>query len=190
MTVQPLRQRLWKQLWQVGCLCLLLLLTACSAPTTTLTPAPLNSPFTDDQPALSGSGRYLAFVSNRAGRHQLLLYDLQAQALVDLPRLNRRHAIAESPSISNNARYIVYVTSDRGRPEIELYDRVTQVPQVLTTGFRGWVRNPTISPDGRYVAFESDQRGQWDIQILDRGARVELDVLDDQPSTDITPENN
>ncbi|MBE9102343.1 TolB family protein [Vacuolonema iberomarrocanum] len=168
----------------VGIISLMVSLTACDPSSSSLTASPLNSAYTDEQPAISGSGRYVSFVSNREGRRQLLLYDLQEQALVNLPRLNRRSTIAESPSISNNARYIVYVTSDRGRPEIELYDRITQVPRVLTTGFRGWVRNPTISPDGRYVAFESDQRGQWDIQIFDRGANVELDLLENQPLVD------
>ena len=141
-------------------------------------PVGLNSAYTDEQPVLSGSGRFLAFISGRDGRRRLLLYDLQEQQLVDLPWLNRRDAIAEHPSISNNARYIIYVASDSGRPEVELYDRVTQLVQVLTGGYRGWFRNPSISPDGRYIAFESGREGQWDIQMIDRGGNVELDVLD------------
>lgn len=144
-------------------------------------PAGLNSIYTDEQPALSGSGRFLAFISGRDGRRRLLLYDLQERQLVDLPWLNRRDAIAEHPSISNNARYIVYVASDSGRPEVELYDRVTQLVQVLTGGYRGWFRNPSISPDGRYIVFESGREGQWDIQMIDRGGNVELDVLDQRP---------
>jgi len=161
-------------------LLLLFLLTACSAPPEPSGPAALNSLYTDEQPALSGSGRYLALVSNRDGHRRLLLYDLAEQTFVDLPRLNRQDAIAESPSLSNNARYIVYVASGSGRPEVELYDRITQRAQVLTAGYRGWVRNPSISPDGRYIAFESAMRGQWDIQILDRGSNIELDLLDNR----------
>lgn len=160
----------------IALLLLLLALGACSAPPASTGPLPLNSLYTDEQPALSGSGRYLALVSNRDERRRLLLYDLEEQTFVSLPRLNRADAIAESPSLSNNARYIVYVASDSGRPEIELYDRVTHTAQVMTAGFRGWVRHPTISPDGRYIAFESSIRGQWDIQILDRGSHIELDL--------------
>ncbi len=141
-------------------------------------PVGLNSAYTDEQPVLSSSGRFLAFISGRDGRRRLLLYDLQEQQLVDLPWLNRRDAIAEHPSISNNARYIIYVASDSGRPEVELYDRVTQLVQVLTGGYRGWFRNPSISPDGRYIAFESGREGQWDIQMIDRGSNIELDILD------------
>lgn len=148
------------------------------APSASMNPVGLNSTYTDEQPVLSGSGRFLAFISGRDGRRRLLLYDLQEQQLVDLPWLNRRDAIAEHPSISNNARYIVYVASDSGRPEVELYDRVTQLVQVLSGAYRGWFRNPSISSDGRYIAFESGREGQWDIQMIDRGGRVELDLLD------------
>jgi Tol biopolymer transport system component len=110
------------------------------------------------------------------------MYDLQQRQFVNLPRLNRRDAIAESPSLSYSGRYIVYMASDSARPEIELYDRALQQPQVLTGGFRGWFRNPSISPDGRYVVFESGMRGQWDIEVLDRGPGVELDLPDFQRS--------
>ncbi|MFQ3617739.1 MAG: biopolymer transporter Tol [Cyanobacteriota bacterium] len=140
-------------------------------------PVPLNSQYTDEQPALSGNGQYVAFVSNRKGDRGILLYDLKRQQFVDLPRLNRWDAVAERPSLSNTARYIVYVASGSGRPEVELYDRITKQAQVLTYGYRGWVRNPSISPDGRYVAFELGRDGKWTIQILDRGPGIELDLL-------------
>lgn len=138
----------------------------------------LNSRYTDEQPALSGNGRFVAFVSNRDGKRQILVYDLQQRQFLELPRLNRRDTIAESPSLSYNGRYLVYVASDRGRPEVELYDRVTGTTDMLTMGYRGWVRNPSISPDGRFIVFETDRRGQWDIEVLDRGPLVELDIPD------------
>ncbi|MCT7948633.1 biopolymer transporter Tol [Ancylothrix sp. C2] len=150
---------------------------ACT-PTGPQEPAGLNSRYTDEQPALSGDGRYLAFVSNREGSRNILLYDLKSRQYVNLPLLNRRDAIADSPSISNTARYIVYIASDQGRPEVELYDRVTRSIQVLTRGYNGWVRNPSISPDGRYIVFETGRRGQWDIEVIDRGPEIELDRLD------------
>ncbi len=147
--------------------------------------AEFDSRHNDEQPALSGDGRFLAFVSNRNGNRGILLYDLKQRQLVDLPRLNRGDAIAESPSLSYTGRYIVYVTSASARPEIELYDRVLQQSQLLTAGYRGWFRNPSISPDGRYIAFETGVRGQWDIEVMDRGPNVESDEPDlrrSQPS--------
>lgn len=138
--------------------------------------AELNSGFADQQPALSGNGRYLGFVSDRQGGRKLYVYDLQQQQFVDLPHLNRPHTVIESPSLSATGRYIVYLTPTQAYPEIDLYDRATQRSVALTPGYFGWVRNPVISPDGRYVVFESSREGRWDIEILDRGARVELDT--------------
>lgn len=155
------------------------LLIACSPAPTAAIPSVLGERYANQQPALSGSGQYLAFVSNRNGRHSLLLYDLKASQMIDLPPLNRGAAIADSPSLSNNARYIVYLTRDRGRTDVELYDRITRRLEVLTSGYRsGWIQHPNISPDGRYIVFETGKRGQWDIERIDRGPKVELDLLE------------
>ncbi len=144
----------------------------------------LNSPASEEQPALSGNGQFLAYVSNRNGQRQIVLYDLQRQVLIDLPGLNRGDAIAEHPSLSNTARYIVYMASDSGRPEIELYDRKTNRVQIISRGYRGWVSHPRISPEGRYIIFETGRRGQWDLEVLDRGSSIELDQMKIQNERD------
>lgn len=136
----------------------------------------LNSRYTEEQPALSGNGQFLAFISHRNRRRQILLYDLRQQRFVSLPGLNRPRTIVDHPSLSYTGRYISYLTSDNGRPVVAFYDRATQRSQVITAIYSGWVRNPHISPDGRYIVFESSSRGQWDIEILDRGPNVELDI--------------
>jgi len=135
----------------------------------------LNSRYSDEQPAISGDGRWLAMVSNRYGRREILLFDVQQQSFVDLPGLNRDGAIADSPSISRTGRYLVYISSIQGRPDIFLYDRATRQNKLLTQGYRSWLRNPRISPDGRYIVFETARRGQWDIEIMDLGPNIEVD---------------
>ncbi|AFY53248.1 periplasmic component of the Tol biopolymer transport system [Rivularia sp. PCC 7116] len=173
----------WLQLqfrWSL-CLSLISLLVSCSYNELPIGSNSLNTRNTEEQPTLSGNGRFLAFVSNRSSTQQLLLYDLEQQKLIPTPRLNRRNAIAESPSLSYTGRYIVYSTTDRGRPVIALYDRAVGQSQVLTQNYNGWVRNPSVSPDGRYVVFETTIRGQWDIEVLDRGANVELDIPNGAP---------
>ncbi|WP_414619698.1 TolB family protein [Calothrix sp. CCY 0018] len=173
--------RLQSQIRWSLCLCLVSLLVSCSYNDVPIGSNSLNTRNTEEQPALSGNGRFLAFVSNRSSTQQLLLYDLEQQKLIPTPRLNRRNAIAESPSLSYSGRYIVYSTSDRGRPVVGLYDRAVGQSQILTPTYNGWVRNPSVSPDGRYVVFETTIRGQWDIEVLDRGANVELDIPNGAP---------
>jgi len=143
-----------------------------------LTPVSLNSRFHDEQPALSGDGRWLVFVSNRHGTSEILFYDLDQKQFIELPNLNQKGSIHESPSVSRTGRYIAYLSSPQGKPDIILYDRATKRSDILTQGYRHWVRNPHISPDGRYVVFESARRGQWDIEVMDRGEYVELDLPD------------
>lgn len=147
---------------------------------------PLNSRFHDDQPSLSGDGQLLAFTTNRNGREQIVVYDLQRRRFLDMPGLNRSEALAESPSLSRTGRYLVYLTSIQGRPEIALYDRATEDVEILSRTYRHWVRNPKISPDGRYITFETARRGQWDLEVLDRGPDVELDIADGTP-LDVEP---
>lgn len=141
----------------------------------------LNSRFNDEQPSLSSNGRLMAFVSNRNGSRQILIYDLQTQQLINYPGLNQGNAIAESPSLSRTGRYVVYLSSLQGRPDVALYDRLTQRTELLTLNYRSWIRNPQISPDGRFVVFETARRGQWDIEVLDRGPQIELDLPNGTP---------
>lgn len=139
--------------------------------------SPLNSRYNDEQPVLSGDGRWLAMVSNRNGRREILLYDLQLKTFVDLPGLNSQGMIADSPSLSSSGRYLVYISSFQGRPDIFIYDRAVKRSQILTRSYRSWLRNPRISPDGRYIVFETSRRGQWDVEILDLGPNIELDII-------------
>lgn len=160
---------------------LISLLSGCTLVKRPETPATLNSRYNDQQPALSGDGRWVALVSNRNGTNQILLYDLRAKQLVNLPGLNQSNVILESPSLSRTGRYLVYISSIQGRPDVALYDRATKRTELLTQGYRSWVRNPSISPDGRYIVFETARRGQWDIEVFDRGPLIELDIPDGTP---------
>jgi Tol biopolymer transport system component len=144
----------------------------------------LNSRYNDEQPFLSGDGRFLAMVSNRYGRREILLYDLQLNSFIDISGLNLPNAITDSPSLSRTARYIVYISSIQGRPDIFWFDRATKQTKLLTQGYRSWLRNPRISPDGRYVVFETARRGQWDIEVIDLGPNIELDQPDGVVNTE------
>lgn len=156
----------------------LVLLAACGSINRQQVPATLNSRYNDEKPALSGDGRWLAFVSNRDGSSQIDVFDLQERRFVNLPGLNQKEVLPDSPSLSRTGRYIVYLSSIQGKPGIVLYDRATRRSELLTQFYPSLVRNPDISPDGRYIVFETARRGQWDIEVLDRGLNIELDIAE------------
>lgn len=157
------------------------LIGGCTSPNVPLGPSSLNSRATEQYPALSADGRFLAFISNRSGSHNVWLYDLQQRQFIDLPGLNQPEAIASRPSVSNTARYITFLTSDQGRPAIVVYDRLIRQSRIIYEAYQGTIRHPRISPDGRYIVFENGLRGQWDIGVIDRGPNIELDLLDGVP---------
>ena len=161
--------------------CSLSLLSGCTTVDVTSVVATLNSRYHDQDPSLSGDGKLVAFVSNRDGQKRIYIYSIERKTLINLPGLNLGEAIAETPSLSYTGRYIAYISSIQGRPDLILYDRATGKSELLTRGYRSWLRNPSISPDGRYVVFETSRRGQWDLEVLDRGPFVELDLPDGIP---------
>jgi Tol biopolymer transport system component len=166
--------------WALG-LTLVGLITACSAPDRPVASVSLNSRYNDEQPAISGDGRWLAFVSSRNGRSQILIYDLREKRFVELPGLMLREAIAQHPSLSLTGRYLTYIVNDRGRADIALYDRALGRSEILSRNYPSWIANPKISPNGRYIVFETARRGQWDVEVLDRGPEIEFDLPEGSP---------
>lgn len=160
----------------LGILTSLTLTLGCSPNTRQPISFSLNSRYHEEQPALSGNGRFLSFVSNRNGSSQIYTYDIQQRRFIDLPGLNRDGEIAQTPSLSYTGRYIAYISSIEGKPNIILYDRAIRRSQIITERYRSWVRNPDLSPNGRYIVFETARRGQWDLEVLDRGPDIELDI--------------
>lgn len=126
----------------------------------------LNSPAGEMNPAVTS--RYIIFTSDRRGRHDIYLYDMVNQRLIEVPGLNALDTITSKPSISEDGRYIVFSAIRQGRSGIFLYDRETRQSRNLTVNLQAEVRNPTLSADGQVIAFESSENGQWDIKVYDR----------------------
>lgn len=132
---------------------------------------------TDDDelsPALSGEGRYVAWVSSGPQLADVRLWDRVERREVPLPGLNSPRRDLD-PSLSADGRWIAF-TSDRpggeGSRDIYLYDRSAGklVPLPGLNG-PGVDQTPSLSPDGRFLAFVAERvsgEGERDVYLYDR----------------------
>lgn len=137
-----------------------------------------NNPIVDERlPALSGDGRFVAFVSNArggAGLTDIYLCDLKERTVEALPEMNSKHMDLQ-PSLSGDGRLLAF-SSDRpggaGGRDIFLFDRIEKKFLPLP-GLNSTVpeQSPSLSADGRYLSFVSerlDGAGERDVYLYDR----------------------
>jgi Tol biopolymer transport system component len=74
-----------------------------------------------DQPALSANGRFIAYVSSERGKTDILVYDRQIQTS-QLLTGDARGSVRR-PTISGDGRYIAYETSQLGQWNIAIVER-------------------------------------------------------------------
>jgi Tol biopolymer transport system component len=132
-------------------------------------------------PSLSADGGLLAFTAwNRPGaspRWDVLLYDVAAKKLLDLPNLNTPAFDERMPALSGDGRFLAFASNARGGvglTDIFLYDRgakkVLTLPELNS---KGMDVEPSLSADGNLIAFVSDRpggRGGRDVYLFDRAA--------------------
>ena len=145
-----------------------LLLGGCLAPMPQPV-VPLNSRLeaigANRDPALSG--RWLALISGRGGREQVLLLDLERQQPIELPGLNRADAQPVSVSVDAAGERIALVRQLEGRTELVLYRRSLMAVQPIAIDPAGVPRQVSLSADGRVLAVEVSRGGLWQIDLLE-----------------------
>ena len=111
-------------------------------------------------PAISGDGRYVAFVEEAGGRARVYRRDLLAHRTV--PVSAAKEGAALGPAISANGRFVAYTSTRDGRSAVMRRDmrRAAAVVVSRATGARGAAAagdatDPSISADGNVVAFSS-----------------------------------
>jgi Tol biopolymer transport system component len=115
-------------------------------------------------PALSG--RWLALISGRGGREQVLLLDLERQQPVDLPGLNRADAQPVSVSVDAAGERIALVRQLEGRTELVLYRRSVQSLQPIPMVPSGVARQVQLQADGRQLAVQVSRGGIWQVDLV------------------------
>ena len=115
-------------------------------------------------PALSG--RWLALISGRGGREQVLLLDLERQQPVDLPGLNRADAQPVSVSVDAAGERIALVRQLEGRTELVLYRLSVQSLQPIPMVPSGVARQVQLQADGRQLAVQVSRGGIWQVDLV------------------------
>lgn len=125
-------------------------------------------------PALSGSGRHLAVITEQRGRPTVQLRDLSSGTTLSLPQL-KRHQPHSSPSLSWNARYLALISQRGQRRLAVIADRLTgRIHQLPLPGGRDPIRL-SLSPDASQLALQVASQGQWRVELLDLSDLLEAD---------------
>jgi Tol biopolymer transport system component len=132
-------------------------------------------------PSLAGDSKLLAFTAwghpaTGPGWH-ILLYDMAAKKLLDLPGLNGPSSEERLPALSGDGRFLAFASNRKGGAgltDVYLYDRKEkQVLALPELNSKHMDTEPSISADGNLIAFVSDRpggSGLRDIYLFDRAA--------------------
>ena len=112
------------------------------------------------------SGRWLALISGKGGREQVVLVDLERQQPLPLPGLNRADAQPLSVSVDGAGDRIALVRQLEGRTELVLYRRSLQSLQPIAMVPSGVPRQVQLQADGRQMAMQVSRAGLWQVDLV------------------------
>ena len=112
------------------------------------------------------SGRWLALISGKGAREQVVLVDLERQQPLPLPGLNRADAQPVSVSVDSAGERIALVRQLEGRTELVLYRRSLQSLQPIAMVPSGVPRQVQLQADGRQMAVQVSRAGLWQVDLV------------------------
>jgi hypothetical protein len=116
------------------------------------------------EPALSD--QWLALIVGRGGREQVVLVDLQRQAPVPLPNLNRADSQPLSVAVDASGERLALVRQLEGRTELVLYRRSLASLQLLPMLPPGVPQQVSLRADGRELAVQVGRNGLWQVDLI------------------------
>ena len=117
--------------------------------------------------APSLAGPWLALISNRGGRDQVVLLNVDDQRPVPLPGLNRPDAQPLSVGVEAKGERLAVVRQLEGRTELLLYRRSLMGSQLIAMNPPGVPRRVMLRADGRELAVEVSRDGHWQVDLID-----------------------
>jgi Tol biopolymer transport system component len=130
-------------------------------------------------PSLTTDGKRVAYTAwahpGGTPRWGVYLYDLTANKLVHLPKLNGETTDRRQCALSDDGRFLAYVSHGRdgvGLTDVWMYDlKEKRVVALREMNSKHTDMQPSLSGDGRLIAFTSDRpggKGGRDIYLYDR----------------------
>jgi Tol biopolymer transport system component len=124
----------------------------------------LNVPTANDfSPSPNSDASRIAFVSDRNGNDDVLVYDATGDSLFDLPDLVSDSTDTD-PWLTPDGRYLAFASTRLGGAggyDLYLYDLQTKAFVTLTAALNTdkTERNPSLSYDSNIIVFQSDRAG-------------------------------
>ena len=116
--------------------------------------------------APSLAGPWLALISNRGGRDQVVLLNVEDQRPVPLPGLNRPDAQPLRVGVEAKGERLALVRQLEGRTELLVYRRRLMGSQVIAMNPPGVPRRVVLRADGRELAVEVSRDGHWQVDLI------------------------
>jgi len=117
--------------------------------------------------APSLAGPWLALISHRDGRDQVVLLNVDDQRPVPLPGLNRPDAQPLSVGVDAKGERLGLVRQLEGRTELLLYRRRMLGSQLIAMNPPGVPRRVMLRADGRELAVEVSRNGNWQVDLIE-----------------------
>ena len=115
-------------------------------------------------PAL-GDG-WLALISERAGREQVMLLNLGRQQPEPLPGLNRPDARPLSVSVDSRGERLAVVRQRQGLTELVLYRRGLMATELIPMQPAGVPERAQLRADGRELVVQVSRDGRRDLDLI------------------------
>ena len=125
-------------------------------------------------PALSGNGQWLAVISDLRGRQTVQLRNVSNGSIQALPQL-KSHQPHSSPSLSWNGRYLALITQQGRRRMAVIADRLNgRLHPIQLPGGRDPIQ-VSLSPDAQTMALQVTDQGLWRVEMFDLSEMLEID---------------
>jgi len=119
---------------------------------------------TNRAPSLSGG--WLAVITGRGGRDQVLLLDVERNAPVPVPGLNRGDAKPISVGVDASGERLALVRQLQGRTELVVYRRSLMSLQPIPMEPAGVPTQVTMRADGKELAVQISRDGLWQLDLI------------------------